>query len=139
MSENPTMEMSDRAQAVLDAARNHAIGMWHEYVGTEHLLTGLCRCNPEIIRRVGLDPDLVADRIEESIRRGRGPIRLPHIFPFTTRAKDALSKSADDAVANGSSKIEPEHILAGLMQDRRSIATVVLESFGATDASQNSG
>ena len=63
-----------RAKKVLELALRQALGLGHNYIGTEHILLGLIRENEGVAARVLLDLDADAEKVRnEIIRMLSGP------------------------------------------------------------------
>jgi ATP-dependent Clp protease ATP-binding subunit ClpC len=69
---------TDRVRKVLAMAREEAIRLQHDYVGTEHILLGLIRegegVAAAVLTNLSVDLDQITERIEESVRRGKATI-----------------------------------------------------------------
>src|SRR5678809_1169774 len=74
-----------RAKKVLELALREALGIGHNYIGTEHILLGLVRENDHVATQIlgdlGATPDALRDRLARDIvplptsRRRRWPLR----------------------------------------------------------------
>src|SRR3990170_4263890 len=71
---------TDRVRKVLAMAREEAIRLQHDYVGTEHILLGLIRegegVAAAVLMNLNVDLEQVHERVEESVRKGKVPIAL---------------------------------------------------------------
>ena len=89
----PFQEFGDDARRVLAYAREEALGLYHNYVGTEHLLLGLLRDFPgagaRLLRRLGVELDETRAAVEFVIGRGGAPV-TGKIGP-TPRARRTLA------------------------------------------------
>ena len=83
-------------------AREEAIRLQHDYVGTEHLLLGLIRegdgVASAVLQHLSVDLDQIHQRVEESVREGKATIALGEL-PYTSRAKKVLEFSMTEARA----------------------------------------
>jgi ATP-dependent Clp protease ATP-binding subunit ClpA len=97
----------------------------------------------EALRAIGIDLDEVRRRVEETFGPGaldppameckRTP-RWGHI-PFTRKSKRALELSLREALRLGHKYIACEHILLGILRDRSSLGTRLIEDLaGSADA-----
>jgi DNA-binding transcriptional regulator YhcF (GntR family) len=120
---------TDDVRLALAAAREEAIRMRHDYVGTEHLLLGLVRLDG-FLPRFGLDPAQVTDRVESSVRRGKSPFADLRELPYTSRAKKVLEYSMASARDLGNSYVGAEHLLIGVLREEKGIGAQVLASLG---------
>ena len=125
---------TESLRRALASARNEAMALHHEYVGTEHTLLGMLTLNEclgtIVVREFGADPADVADRIKTTVRpgtsnRGRGPD-----LPYTSRAKKVLELAMQEARTFNHSYVGTEHLLLGLLAEEKGIAAQVLQSFG---------
>jgi DNA-binding transcriptional regulator YhcF (GntR family) len=120
---------SDDCRHALTAAREEAIRMRHDYVGTEHLLLGLTRLDG-FLPRFGLTAEQVSDRVESSVRRGKTPVEELRELPYTSRAKKVLEYSMASSRDLRRNVVTAEHLLLGLLREERGIAAQVLVSLG---------
>ena len=124
---------TDRVRKVLAMAREEAIRLQHDYVGTEHILLGLIRDGEGVAAAVlaNFDVDLnqVHDRVEESVKKGNATIALGEL-PYTSRAKKVLEFAMAEAREFNHSYVGTEHMLLGLIREERGIAAQVLDSLG---------
>ena len=106
--------------------------LYHNYVGTEHILLGLIHEGGGVARTLaslGISLDAVRQQVEEIIGRGQ-QAPLGHI-PFTPRAKKVLELSLRESLQLRQGYIGPEHILLGLLREGDGVATQVLVRLGA--------
>src|SRR5688572_9624284 len=87
---------TDRVRVVLAKARDEAIRLQHDYVGTEHILLGLVAegqgVAAAVLHNAGLQAAEIRRTIEESIRPGKATIARGEL-PYTSRAKKTLEYS----------------------------------------------
>lgn len=126
---------TDRVRKVLAMAREEAIRLQHDYVGTEHILLGLIREGEGVAAAVlvdlNVDLEQIHDRVEESVRKGKATIALGEL-PYTSRAKKVLEFSMAEARDFNHSYVGTEHLLLGLLREEKGIAAQVLNSLGVT-------
>ena len=126
---------TDRVRKVLAMAREEAIRLQHDYVGTEHILLGLIREGEGVAATVltNLDVDLeqIHERVEESVRKGKATIALGEL-PYTSRSKKVLEFAMAEARDFNHSYVGTEHLLLGLLREEKGIAAQVLNSLGVT-------
>jgi len=125
--------VTPKAKAAMDFARDEARLFHHDFIGTEHLLLGLLRLDqgvaPKVLRRLGLELEIVRLEIEKQIARGAHPAPASDI-PFTPRARKALALAAEQAGDMSQSHIGAEHILLGLLLEPEGLAGRVLTILG---------
>jgi ATP-dependent Clp protease ATP-binding subunit ClpC len=126
---------TDRVRKVLAMAREEAIRLQHDYVGTEHILLGLIRegegVAAAVLMNLNVDLEQIHQRIEESVRRGKATIALGEL-PYTSRAKKVLEYAMAEARELNHSYVGTEHLLLGLLREEKGIAAQVLHSLGVT-------
>ncbi|HBV06017.1 MAG TPA: NDP-hexose 4-ketoreductase [Gemmatimonadetes bacterium] len=125
---------TDRVRKVLAMAREEAIRLQHDYVGTEHLLLGLIRegegVAAVVLQNLNVDLEQISERVEESVREGKATIALGEL-PYTSRAKKVLEFAMTEARDFSHSYVGTEHLLLGLLREEKGIAAQVLNSLGA--------
>jgi len=126
---------TDRVRKVLAMAREEAIRLQHDYVGTEHILLGLIREGDGVASAVlitlNVDLEQIHERVEESIQKGKATIALGEL-PYTSRAKKVLEFAMAEARDFNHSYVGTEHLLLGLLREEKGIAAQVLNSLGVT-------
>ena len=124
---------SSRVQMVIQFAREEAMRLGHDYIGTEHLLLGLLRegegIAAEILKNIGLDLDELRKAIEDTVR-STGETATVGNIPFTKRAEKVLKMSYMEADRYKSDIIGTEHLLLALAKERDGVAAQILMSFG---------
>ena len=126
---------TDRVRKVLAMAREEAIRLQHDYVGTEHILLGLIRegegVAAAVLQHLSVDLEQIHERVEESVRKGKATIALGEL-PYTSRAKKVLEFAMKEAREFTHSYVGTEHLLLGLLREEKGIAAQVLNSLGVT-------
>ncbi len=126
---------TDRVRKVLAMAREEAIRLQHDYVGTEHILLGLIRegegVAAAVLQHLSVDLEQIHERVEESVRKGKATIALGEL-PYTSRAKKVLEFAMAEAREFNHSYVGTEHLLLGLLREEKGIAAQVLNSLGVS-------
>ena len=126
---------TERVRKVLSMARQEAIRLQHDYVGTEHILLGLIRegegVAAHVLGNLSVDLDRIHERVEESVRKGKATIALGEL-PYTSPAKNVLEFAMSEAHELNHSYVGTEHLLLGLLRESKGIAAQVLNSLGVT-------
>ncbi len=126
---------TERVRKVLSMARQEAIRLQHDYVGTEHILLGLIRegegVAAHVLGNLNVDLDQIHERIDQSVRRGTATIALGDL-PYTNPAKQVLELAMAEAHELSHSYVGTEHLLLGLLKERKGIAAQVLNALGVT-------
>ena len=124
---------TDRVRKVLAMAREEAIRLQHDYVGTEHILLGLIRegdgVAAAVLTNLNVDLDQIHEQVEESVKKGKATIALGEL-PYTSRAKKVLEFAMVEARELSHSYVGTEHLLLGLLREEKGIAAQVLNSLG---------
>lgn len=149
---------TERVRKVLQIAREEAFELRHEYIGTEHILLGICREGEGVaavaLEKLGVDRLRVRDAVLEVVKRGPanatsvaaasggilgaiadtiGVSRRERVdLPYTSRAKKVLELAMSEARELQHSYVGTEHLLLGLLKEERGIAAQVLKSSGLT-------
>jgi ATP-dependent Clp protease ATP-binding subunit ClpC len=126
---------TDRVRKVLAMAREEAVRLQHDYVGTEHILLGLIRegegVAAAVLMNVNVDLDQIQERTEEQVRKGKAGATMGEL-PYTSRAKKVLEFAVAEARDLNHSYVGTEHLLLGLLREEKGVAAQVLESLGVT-------
>ena len=75
--------LGSQARQVLELAQEEAAGLGHDYLGTEHLLIGLCRLDGfpgDLLAGLGCGPDVARAGVVAVIGRGDPPHRRPDVL-----------------------------------------------------------
>ena len=121
---------TDRVKKVMQFAREEALKLESDYVGTEHLLLGLIRENDGIaavvLRNLAISLPSIREAIERQMTSSEGGSpsahQAGHVIPFTPRAKKALEYAAAEAKDLNHKYIGTEHLLLALTKDVESAA-----------------
>ncbi|MFQ5889890.1 MAG: ATP-dependent Clp protease ATP-binding subunit [Gemmatimonadota bacterium] len=124
---------TDRVRKVLAMAREEAIRLQHDYVGTEHILLGLIRegdgVAAEVLKNLSADLDDLLRMVEDNVRRGKSTTPIGEL-PYTTRAKKVLEYAMAEARELNHSYVGTEHLLLGLLREEKGLAAKVLGELG---------
>ncbi|MCE2454811.1 MAG: ATP-dependent Clp protease ATP-binding subunit [Gemmatimonadetes bacterium] len=128
-----SFNFTDRVRKVMDLAKEEAMRLRHDYVGTEHILLGLVQegegVAAAILSRLNVDLDQVHSRVEESVRKGKASLPSGELL-HTSRAKKVLEYSMAEARALSHNYVGTEHILLGLLREEKGMAAQALNSLG---------
>ncbi len=124
---------SSRVQMVIQFARDEALRLGHDYIGTEHLLLGLIREGEgiaiELLHSLGADLDEIRSAVEDAGRASGETMTIGNI-PFTKRAEKILKSAYVEAEKHKSDIIGTEHLLLALVREKEGLASQILKSFG---------
>ena len=128
---------TERARKVIILAREEAIRLGHNFVGTEHLLLGLIREGDglavAILKKLNVNVAAVKAEIEKIVAVGTEFSPAGEI-PFTPQAKKVLEYAISEARSLGHNYLGTEHLLLGLIREGEGIASLVLRDFGVSVA-----
>jgi len=120
------------AERALRIAEEAAAQMHHLYVGTEHLLLGLVREErggaSRLLRSSGVDPRDV-QRMIQRLSPEEGPQRATRPM-LTESTKRVIQHALEEAQRRGDPKVDTEHILIALIQEKSGMAVDILHSLG---------
>lgn len=122
---------TERAQKVLALSQEEAMRLYHNNIGTEHILLGLVREGDGIaakaLQELGLEIEKIQEEVEKLIGKGKKPTNTIH---YTPRAKKVVELSQDEARKLSHSYVGTEHILLGLIREGEGVAARVLNNLG---------
>ena len=123
---------TERARKVLSLAEQAAISLYHNYVGTEHILLGLVKEGQGVAARVLADAGITEDKVLSMIRKiiGEGKSQVERTVSLTPRSKKILNLSMDEARRLGHNYIGTEHLLLGLIREGEGVAVRILVELG---------
>ncbi len=124
---------TENAQKIILIAQEEAKRLNHDYVGTEHILLGLCAIegtvSNKILSTLGVSFRKVRLEIEKMVGIG-DTIMLVGEIPFTPRAKRVLEMAVEESQILNSDYIGTEHILLGLIREEEGMAGKILSNLG---------
>lgn len=123
---------TEKARRVIFFARYEASQFGNPYIETEHLLLGLLREDPALVKRF-LGPTNVATDVRTEIERQI--IRHERIstaveMPLTNDCKMALNLAAEESERLAHRHIGTEHLLLGMLRVEGSLAAKLLRQRG---------
>lgn len=123
---------TDKANDALNCALTCAMSMGHTYVGSEHILYGLCGSNGgvayTVLRQSGVTCNSIVSRINALIGKGL-PTQLT-VSDFTPRSRRILESAVMIARNAGKTAAGTDHILRAIMRDNECYASVFLHEMG---------
>lgn len=127
---------TDRARRVVVLSQDEARQMQHERIGTGHLLLGLLAEQQGIAARaltqVGFTLEDTRQAVAAVIKTPPG--EPPEHMQLTNTSRKSLDVGLREALKLGSNYIGTEHILLGLLREKRGVAFRVLQQTGMADA-----
>lgn len=124
---------TDRARRVILYSREAAEKLLQISIDTEHILMGLLRektgVAAEIFNKRGLDSNVLINDIKKMSVQGRN-LMIKGSLPFSPMGKAVLEAAVEEARLLESKFINTEHILLGLLRERRGKAYMLLNKLG---------
>ncbi len=124
---------TEKANEALNHSINSAQVMGHTYVGSEHILLGLCKVGSGvafgILNRHGITAQKLQDIMTLKIGAGN-PTRLSPEY-FTPRAKKVLEVAVSGCNNLGKASVGTEHILIAILSETSGYAARFLKEMGA--------
>lgn len=120
---------TERARKIIIYAREEAVRLQHEFLGTEHILLGLIRegggVGVTVLQRCGVQLDDIRQEIYKRLVPGNKKITFGDT-PLTPRAKKILQLAVEEANSMGHNYVGTEHILLGLIREQDGLASSIL-------------
>ena len=121
-----------KLQTVIQLSKEEAIRLGHAYIGSEHLLLAIFRQGEnkviDILQSLNVDPNEVANQVEEQIRTSGGTMILGTL-PFTKRAERILKNTYQEARDLNADVVDVEHLLLAILREQEGIASDILSQF----------
>ncbi len=121
---------TQKAQNALNFALSSASDMGHTYIGSEHLLLGLCREESGVAAHYLQSREVDAEKVKNAIIRlaGAGVPCQVSATNMTPRTKSIIQASYSEAQKCGQELIGTEHLLFSILREEDSVAVRILES-----------
>lgn len=125
-------DLTPRAQQVLALAKRIAVEMNANSVGTEHLLIGIVTLGQGVavnaLLRLGVDFSELRLRVrnESDKSNAKNKSADPNEITHTPRLKKIIVLAGKEAKELGHSYIGTEHLLLGILRDKESLASKIL-------------
>ena len=118
-----------RAEKAIEIANDIAMELGHKYIGTEHILYGLCKEGTGIASKVLENQNITDEDILQEIEMLIGTseaIDDREALGFTPRSKRVIENAFIEARKLGSEYIGTEHLLIGIMREGDSVAVRIM-------------
>ena len=122
MFQNFGYEVAD----LLKDAENIRYELCHPYVGTEHLLLAILKCNSEVSNlclEYGLSYELFLDELNLVIGHAS---KASTINLYTPMLKRVLELALSDASENNNGKVKVNHLLLAMLEERDGVAIRIM-------------
>jgi RNA polymerase sigma factor (sigma-70 family) len=132
--EAPIMPYNEQALRVLEFTKEEAYRLYHNYIGTEHLLLGILRegSAAEVLINGGLTLEGLRGGIMFILGR-RQQVTEQHPTPqpgFTPRTQQVFAMAAEEAQRQGETAISPHHLFVAILREGQGIAAQLLQVVG---------
>ncbi len=128
----PIEIFSESARDIMSLAEEEAKRLNHNYVGTGHILLALTKKIPtaanEVLKNLGINLPKFPARIEASMNHQ--PSIESAETGLTSVAKKIIELSMEESIRLGSDRVQPEHILIGLIRQNEGVAANLLKNLG---------
>ncbi|MHA8076329.1 ATP-dependent Clp protease ATP-binding subunit [Aquirufa sp. TARAVU-A1A] len=129
-------KFSNKVKEVIALAREEALRLGHDYIGTEHLMLGIIRDGEgpgiELLHKSGVSLDQLRQSIEHSTastsRSSFDKQSLLNI-PLTKQAEKVLRLTYLEAKYFKTNLVGTEHLLMAILRDEDNVATQILEKY----------
>ena len=127
-----TNRFTEKAQNALNGALLAAREMGHTYVGSEHLLVGLCAEETGVAARILTSKGATKDKVASTIvnNMGTGTPTNVNASDLTPRTKQIIEMSAYESTRYGHGYIGTEHLLLALISEGECVAVKILKALG---------
>ena len=126
-------KFTSRAEKAIEIANDIAMELGHKYIGTEHILYGLCKEGTGIASKVlenqNITDEDILQEIEMLIGTGEA-IEDREALGFTPRSKRVIENAFVESRKSGSEYIGTEHLLIGIMREGDSVAVRIMMDLG---------
>lgn len=123
---------SKHIHTILKFAREEAVRLGHNYIGSEHLLLGILKNTDGQARQIldiyECNSDEIRATVETMIKSTGGTMTLGHL-PLTRRAERILKNAFVEATALGLAIADDDHLLLAMLKESKGIAIEVLSSY----------
>lgn len=148
ISTSVDLPLSEDAKRALYVAAEEAQALSHQHIGSEHLLLGILRVDgsfaAQFLERQGMSAAALREELRKSgsadTRLGAvagAPIGMHPLVaavPLSPESVHAVAFAMEEAEALGQTKVEPLHLLLGLLRQHPSEAAELLAQAGITEA-----
>jgi ATP-dependent Clp protease ATP-binding subunit ClpC len=127
-------KFSQRVKEVISLAREEALRLGHDYIGTEHLILGMIRegdgMGLELIRKTGIKITDLKQSIE-SATRGTATNNIKNLanIPLTRQSEKVLKITHLEAKIFRSEVIGTEHLLLAILRDSDNLGCQIVNRF----------
>jgi hypothetical protein len=124
--------LSAESERVLAIAAEEAVGLRHDFTGTEHILLGLLACEDAVAAPLLVTHGIVGSEVRAQLA-GAGGVAgsgARGSQSLTARAKQVLTLAGREAEVLADDTVRPEHLLLGIIRQATGVAALVLRDRG---------
>jgi ATP-dependent Clp protease ATP-binding subunit ClpC len=133
-------KFSNRVKEVIQFAREEALRLGHDYIGTEHFMLGMIRegegLGLELLKKMGVSLEELKVTIEQSTKGLSGAssytIKNMHNIPLTRQSEKVLRVTYLEAKNFKTNLVGTEHLLLAILRDEDNLAAQILTKFQLT-------
>lgn len=129
-------KFSNKVKEVISLAREEALRLGHDYIGTEHLMLGMIRdgesSGVELLVKSGVSLDQLRQSIEHSTASTtKSTFDKQNLLniPLTKQAEKVLRLTYLEAKYFKTNLVETDHLLMAILRDEYNVATQILEKY----------
>jgi ATP-dependent Clp protease ATP-binding subunit ClpC len=129
-------KFSNKVKEVISLAREEALRLGHDYIGTEHLMLGMIRdgesSGVEVLVKSGVSLDQLRQSIEHSTASTtKSTFDKQNLLniPLTKQAEKVLRLTYLEAKYFKTNLVETDHLLMAILRDEDNVATQILEKY----------
>ena len=130
---NLSMNFTARAQRALQLASREADRCNHSYIGTEHILLGICALGEGLAVQILQDMDVTLEDVRLEVERVigfGGDMKTKGELPYTPRSQKVLQLAIADARSQQLQLAGTEHLLTAILREGENVASGVLMALG---------
>jgi len=127
-------KFSNKVKEVISLAREEALRLGHDYIGTEHLMLGMIRDGEgpgiDLLLKSGVSLDQLRHSIEHSTSStSKSSFDKQNLLniPLTKQAEKVLRLTYLEAKYFKTNLVETDHLLMAILRDEDNVATQILE------------
>lgn len=126
-------KFSNRVKDVITFAREEALRLGHNYIGTEHFLLGMIRdgegAGIDLLIKSGVSLEKLKENVEDSTLSTGDDIQKHNLqnIPLTKQAEKVLRLTYLEAKYFKTNIVETDHLLMAILRDEDNVATQILE------------
>jgi ATP-dependent Clp protease ATP-binding subunit ClpC len=132
-------KFSDKVKEIISLAREEAVRLGHDYIGTEHLVLGMIRDGDgitlDLFKKVGINLDDLKKSIEQYTKNTistKFSLKSIDQIPLTKQSEKVLKMTYLEAKGFKKDEVDPEHVMLSILRDKENLATQILNKYELT-------